>query len=258
MKKIFFLALFFALYLKVHAQWTDNDSYLTTSDNVGIGVSTALNYKLTVNGGIDIIGNGSDDVGLLLFRPNESNTEYRRWFLRADLTKNESYPYLTNRTPSGKVVIKTGTASGGSENTHFTLEGGDGTVNAYFEEVNLGIGTDLSSNPNNYKLAVNGTIGAKEVKVELTSATWSDFVFNDNYQLMPIKDVENFIKEKNHLPNIPTANEVEKNGVNLGEMDAKLLQKIEELTLYMIAQDKRIEKLEKENETLKTKLDITQ
>lgn len=113
---------------------------------------------------------------------------------------------------------------------------------------NFGIGTDLTSNPNNYKLAVNGTIGAKEVKVEITSSAWSDFVFEDNYHLTPIKEVEKFIDENNHLPDIPTAEEVAENGVNLAEMDSKLLQKIEELTLYIIEQNKEIEKLK---ETLK-------
>jgi hypothetical protein len=110
-------------------------------------------------------------------------------------------------------------------------------------EGNIGIGTTLSSNPNNYKLAVNGTIGAKEVKVEITSETWSDFVFSDNYKLKTIKEVENYINEKNHLPDIPTANEVEEKGVNLGEMDAKLLQKIEELTLYVIDLQKQVDDL---------------
>ena len=122
--------------------------------------------------------------------------------------------------------------------------------NSYFLG-NLGIGTDLSSNPNNYTLAVNGTIGAKEVKVEITSSTWSDYVFSDNYKLKSLKEVENFINEKNHLPDIPTAKEVEDNGVNLGEMDAKLLQKIEELTLYIIEQNNKIEDLQSQINELK-------
>ncbi len=115
----------------------------------------------------------------------------------------------------------------------------------------VGIGTDLSQNINNYKLAVNGTIGAKEVKVEITSTTWSDFVFNDEYKLKSLKEVEDYINEKNHLPDIPTTKEVEDNGVNLGEMNSKLLQKIEELTLYMIEQNKKIEDLQNQINELK-------
>ncbi|MDD7886047.1 hypothetical protein [Flavivirga sp. 57AJ16] len=99
-----------------------------------------------------------------------------------------------------------------------------------------------------YKLAVNGNIKAKEIKVE---TGWSDFVFENNYKLPTLKEVEQHIKEKGHLKDIPSAEEVAKNGVFLGEMDAKLLQKIEELTLYTIAQEKRMNKLEEENETLK-------
>ena len=116
---------------------------------------------------------------------------------------------------------------------------------------NVGIGTALTNNPNDYKLAVNGTIGAKEVKIEINSSAWSDFVFNDSYKLRPIKEIENYINEKNHLPDIPTAKELEDNGLNLGEMDAKLLQKIEELTLYMIQMNKEIESLKEENKLLK-------
>jgi len=92
-----------------------------------------------------------------------------------------------------------------------------------------------------HKLAVNGSIGAREVKVE--TGTWSDFVFNKDYELPTLKEVEQHILEKGHLQDIPSAAEVEKNGVYLGEMDAKLLQKIEELMLYTIQQQKEIEVL---------------
>jgi len=106
---------------------------------------------------------------------------------------------------------------------------------------NVGIGT---IKPGSWKLAVNGQIRAKEVKVE---TGWSDFVFYDNYNLPTLKEVEKYIKEKGHLKDIPSAKEVEKNGIYLGEMDAKLLQKIEELTLYTIEQEKKIKSLEKQN-----------
>ncbi len=110
---------------------------------------------------------------------------------------------------------------------------------------NIGIGT---TNPGNYKLAVEGTIGAREVKV--TAEAWSDFVFHPTYKLRTLGEVEQFIKANNHLPEIPTEAEVKQNGVGLGEMNAKLLQKIEELTLYVIEQQKRIQELEKQNERI--------
>jgi hypothetical protein len=119
---------------------------------------------------------------------------------------------------------------------------------------NVGIGTSLSSNPNSYKLAVKGTIGAQEVIVEKTSSTWSDYVFENTYNLRPLSQVESYIKENKHLPEIPSAKEVEANGINLGEMDALLLKKIEELTLYTIEINKKMEEMKKENDELKEKV----
>jgi hypothetical protein len=109
--------------------------------------------------------------------------------------------------------------------------------------LNVGIGTQ---NPdNNYRLAVNGKIRAKEVVVE---TGWSDFVFEEDYELSDLFAVEDFIKANKHLPGIPSAAEIAQNGVSLGEMDSKLLLKIEELTLYLI-------EIKKENVLLKQRLD---
>lgn len=99
------------------------------------------------------------------------------------------------------------------------------------------------------KLDVNGTIRSKEVKIEATG--WADFVFDKDYKLPSLSEVENHIKDKGHLPDIPSGKEVIDNGINVGDMQAKLLQKIEELTLYVIDQDKRIKALEEENKNLK-------
>ncbi|MDX8570271.1 hypothetical protein OZ666_01165 [Elizabethkingia sp. HX QKY] len=97
---------------------------------------------------------------------------------------------------------------------------------------NVGIGT---TNPQN-KLDVNGTVHAKEVKVDM--AGWADFVFEKEYQLPTLDEVEQHIHEKGHLPNIPNTKEVTENGLSLGENQKLLLQKIEELTLYSIEQNK--------------------
>lgn len=126
----------------------------------------------------------------------------------------------------------------------------------------VGINTEDTGN---HELAVEGSIGAREIKVEASG--WSDFVFEKDYELRTLEDVEDHINEKGHLPEIPSEAEVTKNGINLGEMDAKLLQKIEELTLYLIEQNKElksqqdqnqaqqelIEQLQKEVSTLKNK-----
>lgn len=97
---------------------------------------------------------------------------------------------------------------------------------------NVGIGT---TNPQN-KLDVNGTLHAKEVKIDM--AGWADFVFEKDYQLPTLDEVEQHIHEKGHLPNIPNTKEVTENGLSLGENQKLLLQKIEELTLYSIEQNK--------------------
>ncbi len=97
----------------------------------------------------------------------------------------------------------------------------------------VGIGT--TDIPSPYKLAVADGIITEKVKVAVeSSADWSDFVFEDDYELASISDVESFIKKHKHLPGVPSAVEVVEQGIDLGKMDATLLQKIEELTLYVI------------------------
>jgi hypothetical protein len=111
---------------------------------------------------------------------------------------------------------------------------------------NFGIGT---TDPKN-KLSVNGTIWAKEVKVSLADA--ADWVFDTNYKLKPLADVEKYIYENKHLPEIPSAEEFRQNDMNVSEMSNKLLQKIEELTLYAIEQQKELDRLKTENESYKS------
>ncbi|GMN06251.1 hypothetical protein MTsPCn5_16400 [Croceitalea sp. MTPC5] len=103
---------------------------------------------------------------------------------------------------------------------------------------NVGIGTNAPDS----KLAVNGDIHAKEVKVDLIG--WPDYVFKKDYDLPALEEVEKHIKEKGHLINMPSAKEVEENGVQLGEMNKLLLEKIEELTLYTLKQEQKIQELE--------------
>ncbi|HVI44218.1 MAG TPA: hypothetical protein VM802_05095 [Chitinophaga sp.] len=101
---------------------------------------------------------------------------------------------------------------------------------------NVGIGT---TNPGSYKLAVEGTIGARKVKV--TQAAWADYVFSPDYKLPTLAAVEAFIKAHGHLPDVPSAAEVTKDGLDLAEINKQQMQKIEELTLYLIQQQKTIE-----------------
>ena len=105
---------------------------------------------------------------------------------------------------------------------------------------NIGIGTE---NTNNYKLSVKGKIGAEEIEVIQTIA---DYVFEDDYNLRSLEEVEQFIIKNKHLPEIPSAKEFEGKKVAVGKMQERHLQKIEELTLYIIDQNKRIKKLEEQ------------
>lgn len=110
---------------------------------------------------------------------------------------------------------------------------------------NVGIGT---INPTQ-KLSVNGTVRAKEVIVD---TGWSDYVFDESYRLAPLAEVEQHIKTQKHLPGIPSAAEVAEHGISVGEMQSKLLAKIEEITLRQIAQEKEIAALKSENAALRT------
>ncbi len=116
---------------------------------------------------------------------------------------------------------------------------------------NVGIGTTLENNPNNYKLAVNGTIGALEVIIENSSSTWSDYVFDKNYKILSLLELEKYITKNKHLPDVPSANEVKEKGIKVAEMDATLLKKIEEQTIYIIDLQKQIDELKKQIEIIK-------
>ena len=105
----------------------------------------------------------------------------------------------------------------------------------------VGIGT--TTIPSGYKLAVDGKAIMEEVKVEV-SGSWPDHVFHDDHQISSLENTESYIRENKHLPGIPSAEEVKEDGVSLGEMNAKLLEKIEELTLHVIELNKKNGELE--------------
>lgn len=113
---------------------------------------------------------------------------------------------------------------------------------------NVGIGT---ANPTS-KLTVAGNINSREIKVSVDAG--ADFVFDNNYNLPSLDFVNKYIKENKHLPEIASADEMKKDGINLSEMNIKLLQKIEEMTLYMIQQNKSIEELKQEIKNIKSQL----
>ena len=199
--------------------------------NVGIGTTSPVSL-------LDVNGDGK--IGSL------NNRHYLR-------ISSKQWPEIRFETPSSDRQMRLGVAH--EDNSYHGVFEGDlyvytataggmplvvnknGNVTLVNKSGNVGIGT---TNPGSWKLAVNGKIRAKEVKVE---TGWSDFVFYDDYKLPTLEEVETHIEEKGHLKDIPSEKEVEENGILLGEMNAKLLQKIEELTLYTIQQQKEIEEL---------------
>ncbi len=118
----------------------------------------------------------------------------------------------------------------------------------------IGIGTSTNPAPSDaqLKLAVKGAIYAQKLKI--TQTGWADYVFKNNYQLPSLNEVEAFINKHQHLPDVPTASEVEQNGIDIGNNQVLLLKKIEELTLYAIDQNKKIYELQQQVEALKKRM----
>jgi hypothetical protein len=103
---------------------------------------------------------------------------------------------------------------------------------------------------------VKGGILTEKVKVALAVAgtDWADYVFEPSYKLMPLEDVESFTKENKHLPNVPSADEMVNSGLDVAQTSKMFMEKIEELTLYMIELNKEVKSLKAENEALKASL----
>ncbi|THU40040.1 hypothetical protein FAM09_09140 [Niastella caeni] len=116
---------------------------------------------------------------------------------------------------------------------------------------NVGIGT-TNITGTGYKLYVEGNIRTRKVRVD--QDTWADYVFENNYQLRSIKEVEQYIQKEKHLPDVPSAAEVKKEGLDVGDNQVVLLKKIEELTLYIIQQQKQLEAQQQKIETLEKKM----
>jgi hypothetical protein len=140
-----------------------------------------------------------------------------------------NWAYIKSASPTTGAALTIGDATGDV----LTLNGSG----------NVGIGTATPS----HKLAVNGTVRAKEVIVD---TGWSDYVFEDSYKLKALSETEAYIKAERHLPGIPSAKEVAEHGVSMGDMQSKLLAKVEELTLHLIAQEKQLRALKQQNEEL--------
>ncbi|MEH7890121.1 hypothetical protein [Elizabethkingia meningoseptica] len=207
--------------------------------NVGIG-TTSPQSKLNIYGGhgdttllLHSAGNGADAPAYLNLWASEPGLTFngvgignniKHWnnvtpFSRFNDSKGGSYIRLLDN----QILFTTVDTSGKS-----------------IQALNIGSEGNIS---------VNNKLEAKEIKV--TTSPTADFVFEDHYKLPDLESVEKHIREKKHLPEIASAAEMQKDGVNIGEFQIKLLQKIEELTLYSIEQNKEIQQLKKEIKNLK-------
>ena len=225
--RIFFRKL---AHLKTDTEYNNNWQEFATR-----GVNT-FNGVQTING--DQYVNGNIHVNKYLFIPSNrelifGNTSDRDNILRISYNGNDNNGscYINY---SGDLRYRNGSMTD------------DVPVVLFSKDNNVGIGT---LDPQGYKLAVNGTIRAKEIKVD---SDWADFVFKKDYKLPTLKEVETHINENGTLPGIPSESEVKANGVNLAETNALLLQKIEELTLYIIQQEKRMESMEAEIKSIRS------
>jgi len=114
---------------------------------------------------------------------------------------------------------------------------------------------NVNNTPGNYKLYVEDGILAEKLKVAINTTTdWADYVFEEDYELKTIEEVSDFVTENKHLPNVPSAAEMVNKGLNVAEMDATLLEKVEEAYLYIIQLDERIKKLEAKNKQLEAQI----
>ncbi|UGU17909.1 hypothetical protein LS482_08515 [Sinomicrobium kalidii] len=257
----------------IGAKWNPANSYLTIKDNnnaliidpnelyssqtMRIGTANGDIKFGSVNetGAVDkMVIKGDGNVGVGTLAPVAKLEVKGQGTLASSWEPAKSYFTITDGNSSliadSNEIYSSGTlhvGSAGGDVVKFRMIGDNGPEEKMIIKGNgnVGIGTTVPD----AKLAVNGVVHSKEVKVDLNG--WSDFVFKEGYHLPTLTEVEQHIKEKGHLKDIPNTKEVKENGIHLGEMNAKLLQKIEELMLYTIEQEKRIKKLETELANLK-------
>ena len=213
---------------------------LTGSGDVGIGTG-APTEKLHINGNSRIDGqwkvygsNGTNLQGIM--RGTDSNNYFGLQDRNANWIVRSTVDTQTDLFVAGTRVLRAKA---------------DGTV---------GIGA--VSYTGSYKLFVEDGILTERVKIAtIGSADWADYVFEDDYELRSLDEIKNFVQKNKHLPNIPSAKSVEKNGYELQQMDAKLLEKIEELYLHSIQLEEnngelkdKLQGVEQENFLLKTEL----
>jgi hypothetical protein len=196
---------------------------LQNGGNVGIG-ETFPAEKLHVNGNTMIDGDAIFNTVNPTIQLQNSSVD--KGFMQ--LSGDNIRVGTNSGNSTGKFVIRT---NGGDR---FFVDGSG--------NVNIGSQTDAPG----YLLRVDGKMICEEVKVKLSTA-WPDYVFDEKHQLMPLRELTQFIQQNKHLPNIPPAKEIESNGIQVGDMQKRMMEKIEELTLYIISLQQQLDALKKES-----------
>ena len=200
--------------------------YFDTNGNIGVNTSIPYQMLHVVDGNIMITGSstrapGSPNGSMLFGSTADTSDHFGRWGIEYLCNENDGYGLNFWRPWTPSIM--------GGNYYLFLSDSG-----------NVGIGT---KNPQ-ARLAVNGDLLAKSIRVNTSSTYWPDYVFENDYQLMSIEELNAYIAQNHHLPNIPSAKEIEEKGeVNLEAMNALLLEKVEELTRYIIDLQKQIDSL---------------
>ncbi len=212
------------------AQWnTSGSNIYYDTGRVAIGKANSNSGVLTINTQLltNLLRLENDAPGLESSLRFRSKTSGGQW-LHADISTYADGQFLGFKVPHKNEV-------------------GTGYNMVIMSDGNVGIGTTEPT----VKLAVNGTTKTKKIIVSEQSAEWPDYVFKGNYQLPDLSELELFVQSYQHLPGIPTSDEVRRHGQNLGAIQTKLLQKIEELTLYLIDQHNQLARQQEEINDLK-------
>jgi hypothetical protein len=231
-------------YLSASAGWvgtlSDDPLYFFTNNGgaqmavlptgqVGIGTTSPLGgYLLDIKGYTRAFNNGS--TGFVAQTTGGTNS-WARYYLRSN---SQSWFLGTSQDFIGNQFY---IADENFGHTRFSIQPNNGLI---WLSTATGVGIN-TTNTAGYALAVNGRIHSTELVIE---SGWADYVFDKNYKLRSLQELEKFIQQNKHLPNVPSAKEIEENGLNVGDVQKRMMEKIEELTLYVIEQDKQIKKLE--------------
>lgn len=215
------------------------------SKNTFIGDSTGLGSGGTFTGsfntflGANITGLPSAISNHILISDGQGNIRFKDDNINTILPRLAgSGSRMVVAGPNGELSTQAISGGGGSGNWNLN---GNNIVNANTGFVSIGTSANPAPTDPQLKLAVNGNIYAQKLKI--TQQGWADYVFEPTYKLMPLNELEAYINKNKHLPDVPSAVEVETKGLDLGDNQTILLQKIEELTLYVIELKKEIEAL---------------